>query len=68
LKTLTESTLWRGSKVASGTQTQTALAPGIRDLAEMQETHLAEVKHQGELKLPHPEPVACGKLLHITIH
>jgi hypothetical protein len=40
-----------------------------RDLAEMQEACLEEVKHQGELKLWHPEPLACGRLLHImTIH
>jgi hypothetical protein len=57
-----------GSKMATGTQTQTAWALGIRDLAEMQETHLAEVKHQGELKLWHPEPLTHGRLLHIMIH
>jgi hypothetical protein len=34
----------------------------------MLETHLAEVKHQGELKLQHPEPLAHGRLLHVTIH
>jgi hypothetical protein len=34
----------------------------------MLETCLAEVKHQGELKLRYPEPTAHGKLLHITIH
>jgi hypothetical protein len=34
----------------------------------MQETYLAEVKHQGELKLGHPELLACGRLPHITIH
>jgi hypothetical protein len=27
----------------------------IRDIAEMLETHLVEVKYQGELKLGHPE-------------
>jgi hypothetical protein len=30
----------------------------------MLEPHLAEVKQQGETKLQHPEPLACGKLLH----
>jgi hypothetical protein len=34
----------------------------------MQETHLAEVKHKGELKLQHLETLACGRLLHVTIH
>jgi hypothetical protein len=34
----------------------------------MLETHLAEVKHQGELKLWDPESLACGRLLHLTIH
>jgi hypothetical protein len=29
---------------------------------------LAEVKHQGELKLQHAEPIACGRILHTTIH
>jgi hypothetical protein len=47
---------------------QTTRALGIRELAEMIETHLAEVKHQGELKLWHPESQACGRLLHDTIN
>jgi hypothetical protein len=34
----------------------------------MLETLLAEVKHKGELKLQHPEPLAIGSLLHITTH
>jgi hypothetical protein len=34
----------------------------------MLETCLAEVKHKGELKLRHPELLACGSLLHTTIH
>jgi hypothetical protein len=54
--------------MAAGTQMQTAWALWIRDLAEIMETHLAEVKHKGELKLWHPEPLACGRLLHATIH
>jgi hypothetical protein len=29
---------------------------------------LAEVKHNGQLKLQHPEPLALGRLLHIIIH
>jgi hypothetical protein len=32
--------------MATGTQTQTSGAPGIRDLAEMLEIHFAEVKHR----------------------
>jgi hypothetical protein len=56
-----------GSKMASGTQLQTAWAPWIRDLAEILETHLAEVKHQGETKLQHSEPLAHGSLLHAMI-
>jgi hypothetical protein len=36
--------------------------------SEMLETPMAEVKHQGELKLWHPEPLAHGRLLHITIN
>jgi hypothetical protein len=34
----------------------------------MLETCLAEVKHNGQLKLQHPEPLALGRLLHIIIH
>jgi hypothetical protein len=34
----------------------------------MLETHMAKVKHQEELKLWHPEPLAHGMLLHTTIH
>jgi hypothetical protein len=62
------STIWRGSKMATGTQTQTAWALGIRDLAETLETHLAEVKYQGELQLQHSLFIACGRLLHLMIH
>jgi hypothetical protein len=60
--------LQRGSKMVTGIQTQTTWALWIGDLAEMLQTHLAEVKHQGELKLQHPELLACGRLLHTTIH
>jgi hypothetical protein len=52
--------------MVTGTQTQTVWAPWIRDLAEMLETCLAEVKHQGELKLQHPE-LLDWRLLHTTI-
>jgi hypothetical protein len=38
------------------------------DLAEMLETHLAEVKHKGELKLWYSEPLAHRSLLHTTIY
>jgi hypothetical protein len=34
----------------------------------MLETSIAEVKHQGDVKLQHPEPIGHGKLLHTTIH
>jgi hypothetical protein len=27
-----------------------------------------EIKHQEESKLQHPEPLACTKLLHTTVH
>jgi hypothetical protein len=56
------------SKMATGTQTQTAWALWLRDPAEMLEPQLAEVKHQGELKLWHPETLACGRLLLAKIH
>jgi hypothetical protein len=34
----------------------------------MMETHMAEVKHQGELKLQNLKPLACGRLLHAMTH
>jgi hypothetical protein len=34
----------------------------------MLEPHLVEIKHQGESKLWNPEPIACRKILHITLH
>jgi hypothetical protein len=52
----------------NGAQTQTAWAPWIRDLAQMLETSLAEVQHQGELKPQHPEPLSHGRLLHTMIN
>jgi hypothetical protein len=39
------------SKMSSETQMQAAWTSWIRDQAEMLEAHLAEVKHQGKLKL-----------------
>jgi hypothetical protein len=36
--------------------------------SETLEPHLAEIKQQGESKLQHPESLACGKLLHTTLH
>jgi hypothetical protein len=57
-----------GSKVVTGTQMQTMWAPWIRDLAETLGTHLAEVKHQGELKLLQPESLAHGRFLQDMIH
>jgi hypothetical protein len=47
---------------------QTVWAPGIRDLAETLETCLAEVKHQEDLKLWHPEPLAHESPLYTTVH
>jgi hypothetical protein len=41
---------------------------GHRDLAEMLEKCLAEVKHQGELKLWLHELLAHGRLLHAMIN
>jgi hypothetical protein len=46
--------------MVTGTQLQIAWAPWIRDTAEMLETHLPEIKHQGEPKLQHSEPLAHG--------
>jgi hypothetical protein len=54
--------------MVTGTQPQTAWVPWSRDLAEMLETHLAEVKHKGELKVSHSEPLDHGGLLHTTIY
>jgi hypothetical protein len=55
--------------MVTGTQMQTAWALWIRDLAEMPETHLAEIKHrEGELKCWCPEPLPHVSLLHATIH
>jgi hypothetical protein len=34
----------------------------------MLETHLAEIKHNRELKHQHSEPLAPGRLLHTTIY
>jgi hypothetical protein len=34
----------------------------------MLETHMAEVRHKGELKLHHSEPLDHAKLLHATIY
>jgi hypothetical protein len=52
---------WR-SKMVTGTHTQTAWVLWIRDLEGTPQTLLAEVKHQGELKLQHPEPLMEGRL------
>jgi hypothetical protein len=34
----------------------------------MLEPHLVEIKQQEESKLPHPELLACGKLLYTTLY
>jgi hypothetical protein len=49
-------------------QKQTASAPRIKNCAEVLEPHLAEIKHQEESKLQHPEPLAHRKLLHAMLH
>jgi hypothetical protein len=49
--------------MVTGTQLQTSWAPWSRDFAERLETHLAEAKHQGELKHQDSE-LARGRLLH----
>jgi hypothetical protein len=54
--------------MVTGTQMQTAWVLGIRDLAEMMETCLAEIKHKGGLKLRHPEPLVHGRPLHAMIN
>jgi hypothetical protein len=56
------------SKMATGTQPQTSQPPLSGDFAERLETHLTEVKHQGELKHQHSEPLAHGRLLQATIY
>jgi hypothetical protein len=49
-------------------QKQTVWAPRLQNLTEMLKPHVAEIKQQGESKLQHPEPLACGKLLHATLN
>jgi hypothetical protein len=49
-------------------QKQTVWAPEIKNIAEMLDPHLAEIKHQEESKLWHSEPLAHGKLLHAKLH
>jgi hypothetical protein len=53
--------------MATRVQKQTVWALWIKNLAEMLEPHL-EIKHQGESKLWHPEPLAYRKLLHAMLH
>jgi hypothetical protein len=57
-----------GSKRATRAQKQTAWAPRLQNLTKMLEPHLVEIKHQRESKFWHPEPLACGKLLHTMLH
>jgi hypothetical protein len=54
--------------MSTGTQMQTVWAPWIRDLAEMLETQMLEVRHKRELKHQHPEPLDPGRILHAPIH
>jgi hypothetical protein len=49
-------------------QKQTAWAPGLQNLTENLEPHLAEIKHQGESKFQHPKPLAFGNILQATLH
>jgi hypothetical protein len=44
------------------------MSSGNQESAETLETCLAKVNKEGELKPSHPEPLASGSLLHITIH
>jgi hypothetical protein len=44
------------------------VSSGNQGLAEMLETHLAEVKHKRELKVQYAEHLDCGRLLHTTIN
>jgi hypothetical protein len=60
--------MWIRSKMTTRVQKHTAWAPWIKNLAEMLEPHLAEIKHQGESKSQHPEPLAHTKLLHTTLY
>jgi hypothetical protein len=53
--------------MATKAQKQTVWATWLQNLAETLESHLVEIKHQGESKLQHPEPLALGKL-HTTLH
>jgi hypothetical protein len=54
--------------MATRVQKQTAWALWLQNIAETLEPHLAEIKHQGESKLQHPELLAHGKFLHATLH
>jgi hypothetical protein len=56
------------SKTATGIQPQTFWLPWSRDFEEKLETHLTEIKDQGELKHQHSEPLARGRPLHTTIY
>jgi hypothetical protein len=59
---------WCRSKMVTRVQKLTAWVLWLKNFAEMLEPHLAEIKHQWESKLWHSEPLACRKLLHITLH
>jgi hypothetical protein len=59
---------YKGSKMATRIQPQTFWPLWSRDVAEKMETHLTEVKHQGELKHQHSETLAHGRPLHATIY
>jgi hypothetical protein len=54
--------------MATRVQKQTAWVPWIKNLAETLEPHLMEIKHKGESKLQHPEPLDNRKLLHAMLH
>jgi hypothetical protein len=58
-------------KPQSGTNgPQSTERPGLmtKDPTEQLKTHLNEVKHQGELKYQHSEPLVPGRPLHPTIY
>jgi hypothetical protein len=54
--------------MAARAQKQTVWALWLQNLTETLEPHMVEIKQQGESKLRHPEPLACGKHLHAMLH
>jgi hypothetical protein len=48
--------------MANRVQKKTALDSCLKNLAEMLEPHLVEIKHQGQSKHQHPEPLDHRRL------